>query len=73
MTFEPAAVVGKRPHVAGKDEREPELDTDMVLEQGDELLRSSRDLLADIDRQLQAPVNNPGDSLRTNEGRAGDT
>jgi hypothetical protein len=49
-------------------------DTDAVLEQGDELLRSSRDLLAELDRQLSGDaVHNPVDSLRTTEAGAGDS
>ena len=52
-----------------------DIDTDMVLEQGDELLRSSRDLIADIDRRLgnSQPVHDVGDSLRTNDGDSGDS
>ena len=56
-------------------EREP--GTEEVLEQGDALLRSSRDLLAELDRQLGTsrgrPVNNPGDSLRTEQPESGDS
>jgi hypothetical protein len=52
-----------------------DIDTDMVLEQGDELLRSSRDLIADIDRQLSNTefVNKAGDTLRTTDDAAGDS
>lgn len=47
---------------------EPELDTEHVLEQGDALLRSSRALLAQLDRQLaddtasSTTVDEPGES-----------
>ena len=55
-------------------ERQTEIGSEAILEQGDELLRASRDLLADIDAQLSASsVQNPGDSLRTNDPNAGDS
>ena len=55
---------------------DPELvpDTGTVLEQGDALLRSSRDLIAQLDRQLDAQgVDKSVDNMRMERRRPGDS
>ena len=51
-----------------------ELDTGAILEQGDELLQSSRDLISELNAQLENnAVHNTGENLRNDSGSAGDS